>query len=707
MAGVRSVSPRGAAPHLAEQELAASSLGLLAQPALWPALQLPPTTTATAREQPWSTYWATRLDAAMDVLQARALFEAAFDAFGARGDRVGELLCIAAIIETFYVDEGPLDPLDRWIAALVERLPADGQWPSVELEARVIACGVGILLRDPSHPLLARWATRGASLVRQLKPGAGRLKLATFLAQYHFLRGEFGRTGLIVDALPGLDMAGLLPGEALVWLETVANHSRYVAQYQRGGEAVDAALRLLRQHGMRQHVYALHAHGASLALAAHDLTSAQSHIDAMRPVLDGGPQADQTHYWHFLAGLTLLQGETARAVELARAALDNSGEIGGPYRTAVHSLSLGQALLRAGESAAALERIDAALDVAQRIDAALLAFTAMLMRAACLLRLRRTDEASQALRLAWGEGAKRDFRAIAVWWLPEVMAELAQAAIAQDIEVAYLRRFVRRHALPGPDPTLADWPWPLRLCAFGEFEATLDDVSIARSAGKTAQRPLDLLRALLAHGARPLPVSTAMQWLWPDADVAAQRKAFDVALLRLRRMLGDARLLHLEGGRLWLDERWSWSDVAALQALMHRIGSAHGAALEALQSWGRQLMELMRGPFLATESADWVLAARERYRQRFVVSVSQLAAHIEPLDAPAAIRLYERALDIEPLAESLSRRLMRLHANRGDRAEALRVWRACRTMLAVAEGMSPSRETRTLAAELGLPDAGH
>ncbi len=693
-------APPGSKHYIAEQELAATSLGLLAQPGLWPALQLPPA--APAANTPWTTFWATRLDTQLAAAEARAQFELALAGFRASGQRQGELLCIAAIIEGFYVDEGPLEPLDHWIAALIERLPADTQWPSIDFEARIIACGVGVRLRAPSHPLLAAWALRAASLVRQLKPGAGRLKLATFLAQYHFWRGEFARTALVVDAMPGLDMAGLLPGEALMWLETVANHARCTAQHARGREAIDAALRLLRQHGLREHVYALHAHGASLALAANDPDTAQRHLDLMRPVLDGRAQADQTHYWHFLAGLSLARGDAVKAVELARAAMENSGEIGGPYRSAGHALSLGQALLRAGDTAQALAQVDRALDSARAIDAGLLVFTALLMRAACLLRLQRAGEDGPALQQAWSEGARRDFATTAMWWLPEVMAELAQAAIARDIEVPYVRRFVRRHALPGPDPAQADWPWPLLLRSFGEFEVLLDDAPMGRTGGKTAQRPLDLLRAMLAHGHDPLPVSLAMQWLWPDADAAAQRKAFDVALLRLRRTLGDARLLHLEGGRLWLDEQWVWSDVAALRALMQRIGSAHGAPLVQLQAWSRELLALMRGPFLAAEHADWVQAARQRYRQRFVVTVSQLAAHIEPLDPTEATRLYERALDVEPLAESLSRRLMRLHAARGDRAEGLRVYRACRTMLLVAEGLSPSPETRALAVELGL-----
>ena len=126
---------------------------------------------------------------------------------------------------------------------------------------------------------------------------------------------------------------------------------------------------------------------------------------------------------------------------------------------------------------------------------------------------------------------------------------------------------------------------------------------------------------------------------------------------------------------------------------------------KAWESFAVDLLGLMRGPFLSGEDADWVRNAREKNRRRFVVAVAQLAERIEPLDGAAAQRLYERALDVEPLAESLSRRLMRLHAARGDRAEALRVWRACRTMLWVAEGLEPGRDTRALAAELGLADA--
>jgi len=58
--------------------------------------------------------------------------------------------------------------------------------------------------------------------------------------------------------------------------------------------------------------------------------------------------------------------------------------------------------------------------------------------------------------------------------------------------------------------------------------------------------------------------------------------------------------------------------------------------------------------------------------------------------------LYERALDEDSLAEELYRRLMLCHLERGEPAEAARVFRRCREMLSVQLGIPPSAETEAL-----------
>ena len=684
-----------------EVQLDAAALTLLGQPRLWQALAHGSNAVDEATG-PWTTYWSTRRTGSLPACEARQHFAAAFDGFDAAGQRVGVLLSLAALIETFYVEEGALQPMDPWVARLAERLPDDGDWPTAELEAQVMACGLAITLRDQTHPLLARWAGRGAVLLRRLAPGAVRMKLATFLLQYHLWRGEFGHTALIVEALPGIDTAGLLPAEALIWHESVATHARFTGQHARGRAEVQAALMLSRRHHLQQHDYALHAHGAALELAAGDADAAQAHVQAMRPLLARQPPDDQTHYWHLQAGMALLRGDATQAATLARTALDNSLEIGGPYRTAVHQLSLAQCLLAQRDAPRAMPLLDEAVATADSIDAGLLAYSARLVRSSGHALLDNTTAADTDLRVALAAGAAGDYRAMSGWWLPTIVAERMHRALQLEIEPAYVRRWVRDRALPCPDPNTLHWPWPLSVRGFGELQILRHDEPLPAAPGRAAQRPLDLLRALLAHAPAPLPVSTAVQWLWPDAAGADERKPFDVALLRLRRLLGDESLLRLEGGRLCLAPEFVWTDVHALARLTQTIDETEVAPREQLDRWAQILPSLVGGPLLAGVETGWAQAARDRQRQRFVLAVDSLAARLSAHDTDASRRLLERAMDADPAAEAIARRLMQLHVQHDRPTEAQRVLSLNAAMVQLVNGLPLSPETRRVAAELGL-----
>ena len=76
-------------PCLSEEELATSALALVAQPTLWPALQLAEVLDCKPLQTPWRSYWTTLLDARLDVRQAREQFAAALSAFSTRGGDIG------------------------------------------------------------------------------------------------------------------------------------------------------------------------------------------------------------------------------------------------------------------------------------------------------------------------------------------------------------------------------------------------------------------------------------------------------------------------------------------------------------------------------------------------------------------------------------------------------------------------------------------
>lgn len=689
------------APAPDEAALAAGVLDWLALPRPWDsALGLAPAPPDPA-QAPWTTYWATRRQIHLPPLAARQAFAAAAQAFADRGDAPGELLCTAAVIETFYVDEGPLAPMDDWVARLQARLPAPDAWPSPALAAQVMACGLAITLRDQRHPLLAHWAEAGMGLLRQLPSGAVRMKLATFLLQYRLWRGEMGHCHLILDALPGVETSVLLPTEALAWHQSVASVARFANQPARGRAALQAALALSAAHGLGQHDYTLHAHGAAIELAAGAPEAAAAHLAAMQPILAQQPLEDQTHYWHMHTGLHLLRGDTAGALAFARTALGNSLEIGGPYRTGVHRLSLGQALLAHGDAPAAADELAEALRIADANAAGLLAFSARLMLAEACHRGGQAAEAEALLRQALADGAPQAWHSLAGWWLPALVAPPLARALAAGIEPDYVAAWVRHTGLAGPDPLLAAWPWPLAVHGMGRFQLRQHGRPWAAPAGKQAQRPLDLLRALLAQAPAALPVATALQWLWPEGGGADERKAFDVALLRLRRLLGDDGLLQLEGGRLQLAEGAVWTDVGALarlQALPAPPADDAAALAQRIDQW----LALSPGPLLPDVAAAWATTARERLRQRLALALGGQLDALRALDADAALHRLETAVDHDPASQPLVRRLMRWHADAGQPGEAARVYRQLLMNLALHSGEAPAPETRALAAALGL-----
>jgi LuxR family transcriptional regulator, maltose regulon positive regulatory protein len=681
---------KAAPAAIGEAELAAVAPTLFARPALWHDLALAPDARAQAATAPWTAYWAVRLGALDDAAADRAVLSLAWTAFQSSGEPLGALLASAAAIETYYFDETELQPMDAWIERLDAALAALPTWPNDECAAEVMACSAAIRLRQPAHPRLAEWVAAAPRALPRTARGPSRVKYAAAVAHYHLWRGEFGAAAVVFDTLPGADLTLLRPREALVWLEGLAAFARFTAQFERGREAVRQALALVDRHAMATEVYGVNALGAAIELAAHDAAAAQRHLDAMRATLAERSQADQTGYWHLSAGLALLRGDAQAALALARGTLEQSQAVGGAYRSVAHQLSLAGALHAVGHHVASVDAARATMASAHTIDATLTEFSAGLLCSHGLQRLGRHDEADAALAAALHLGAIHDYVITGGWWLPPLVAERLAHALRAGIETDYAARWARRAGLPCPDRTLEAWPWPLVVRGFGELQVVCNGTPLTGTGSRVPQRPLDLLRALLAHGGTALPVTVALDWLWPEADHEQQRKAFDAALLRLRRALGDDSLLVLDGGQLLLDRTRAWTDVAALAEGDWEPKRNGDAAT--LQAQAERLLRLAPAPLLDGVDTPWAMGARERARRRFVLALGRIAEALEPLAPDPACRLYERALDADPLAESLARRLIQARLARGERAEALRAWHHCKAMLTL-HGAAPSADT--------------
>jgi DNA-binding SARP family transcriptional activator len=198
---------------------------------------------------------------------------------------------------------------------------------------------------------------------------------------------------------------------------------------------------------------------------------------------------------------------------------------------------------------------------------------------------------------------------------------------------------------------------------------------------KAPRKPLELLKLLVARGPAAVDMAAVFDALWPDAEGAEARGAFDMAVLRLRKLLGRDDALRLDGGRIALDSACVWVDAFAFQ---------QGA------------IDDYPGPLFGDDAvAPWWAAARERLHQRFLRRAQDRGtAHERSGEFEQALALYEAALAQDALAENLYRGAIRCHLAAGRAADALRVFRRCRDQLSIVLGVAPSAATADLVASI-------
>lgn len=243
---------------------------------------------------------------------------------------------------------------------------------------------------------------------------------------------------------------------------------------------------------------------------------------------------------------------------------------------------------------------------------------------------------------------------------------------------------------------------PIQIRALGGFDLTIDGIPFTGGV-KPQRRPLDLLKALVAVNGHAASSSELADKLWPDSDGDTARNSLQVAVHRLRRILGrdqavvvQDRKIHLDHALCWVD-LWAFAEEAECAT---RAGSAHPDFAQRAAS----ALELYRG-HLVTEEPEQacMLALRERMRHAWLCLVKLLGDYYEVrADWQRAGELYQQALEIDPLAEEVYRRLMGCQQRTGQRAEAIHTYCRCREQLVAALGVPPSEETERLYHRLRL-----
>jgi DNA-binding SARP family transcriptional activator len=271
-----------------------------------------------------------------------------------------------------------------------------------------------------------------------------------------------------------------------------------------------------------------------------------------------------------------------------------------------------------------------------------------------------------------------------------------------SIATAKIHRLDAARAASAPLPAAAG---ELEACLLGPFQVRVDGKPIADWPNRKSKA---ILKYLLLNRDRPVAKEVLMELLWPEADAAAARNSLNVAIHRLRRVLGSGergpRFIVFADGHYALDPDLKvWTDADAFLAHAQRAAELERArdVESALQEYAA-CAALYRGELLAEDRyAEWPLPLRQQLRDRHLQVLERLSRiHFDRQDYRSCTAICTRILAVDACDEAAHRMLMRCYALSGQPHFAQRQYQACIQALARFVSVAPSAETTVLFQQL-------
>jgi LuxR family transcriptional regulator, maltose regulon positive regulatory protein len=661
-----------------------------------------------AEGEPRLRYWEGVSLNQTDPGGARGVLALAEQTFAANGDTVHRLLAIAAIIESCFYEWADFQALPAWIDAMaisLRELDLDSLDP--ETDARIHSrLTLALSIARPDSPLLELSAERALRALPQVRSGAERLAAGALLMMYLNWGRVAAARELATMLAPLVDDPAIAPFHRISWCRAVIYRHQLDGQLAIAQDTVAKALRLAIDFGLERMQFQLHFRNGLNLLIAGDLAAVPELLAHMRGMMSPARKLELVYVRILETSYFAQTGAVANALQTAEDAVQAGAEASlasaPPRWQSVMLLAYCHAQTGGLEQAKDWSR--QAVAVAFGPEQAAAAAEAKFIAAYVDHVHGRTPQALDSLRRLLRTQREREASfPLLMRLIPGVAQTLLSLALREGIEVDYVRRKIVERVFAAPDDITPDWPRPIAVRALGRMELSFDGEP-ARSSGKAQKRPLELLKALLAAGEQGKAQATLAKQPWPEVD--DPKASLNVTVHRLRKLLGDEKALRVVGGNVVLDEDRIWSDVRALGQLCEQVDALSADAEPGVaRRLALTLLDLYRGPFCGDDEEAWLLPAREAWRRRFLAAVVRLGTLLEQAsDWAAAGRLYARALEAEPLAETSHRGLMRCAHAQQDPAAAFSAYRRCRDILSIVLGRAPSAETEALAVGLGLKE---
>ena len=432
-----------------------------------------------------------------------------------------------------------------------------------------------------------------------------------------------------------LSMALLLLGTAMAFGEDAEAE-----------EVIEQAVAVARRHGRDVGLgLALYWSGVTAQLRG-DLRSARASFEeALQLGRDINNLPAMGHALTVLGHLSLVEGKRDEAVRAFREAIDVHAQTDDRWGLTQVVEGIGIVLLDSGDAETGTRLLAAASAAWLQLGA----------------RPGRNEDKDERIR-----------QALANQKLRVVLA--SGAGLSYDAMVALARERVAGTAAAATTSML-------RVRALGPLEIELNGEAV------DAGRSRELLLYLLSHpaGATKEQIGAA---LWPDADPAKLRNNFHVTVHRLRKVLGGADWVLVDGETYSLKPGIDF-DVSRFERDAKAKDPAHLA----------RAIELYRGDFFenATSDGEWYLDTRDRLRDLYARALSTLGRLSTAAgDHATAADAFQRLVALDEFDEEAARNLMTALAKQGDTAGAARVYKRLAEALRKELETEPEPATRKL-----------
>ncbi|MCW5622215.1 MAG: hypothetical protein KIS79_14000, partial [Burkholderiales bacterium] len=589
----RSIAVRSAAALLAERDLFEEAVGLYAENAAWCECAtlieaqaytllaqgrwetllrwiagLPPD---LERESPWIRYWKGRALMSANHGDARPALHEAYKRFLDTEDVTGQLVSVAAIVWTLFLEARAAEQIRNWVSVLNRLLDLCPAYPDASVEITVLSSLlVATMWNEPSHPRLHSSAQRLLALMDSDAADSEKVTAAAFVLQYVRATLQFDIGDRIVERTDRLlARADVTPAERANWAVGRACHLYITGKDTQALEALSSARTCAQEAGL-PHVEAHALEFLTYLLSLmHRREEAEVALRAQKPLLRPGHAVESANYHLGRTFVAQLSRDRVEAMHSADAALDAAERTGCTFFIVAWNAAVAGVYAEGGRFDAAKACVTRARGRAK--GTCYEYFEALLALDEAYIADLEGDTArarltlSQALSTARAAGSAFFLRWM-ILGMPYLLAKALQSGVERDFATALIRQW----DIQAPSPETPDWPWPVRIRVLGTFEILKNGVTM-KYARKAPVRLLQMLELIASRGGHDVSVEYICSQLWPDAEGDAAESAFTNALHRLRKLLGRENALVLRQSRLSFDATVCEIDLCAFRVLCNAV----------------------------------------------------------------------------------------------------------------------------------------